>query len=102
MMDNIFTILCWIPFSLLSLGSSLNRGERRLRPDFASPLLIRVNVKKFYSLEYSVHSLIIEICLIVKFCSDIKLGPSKHFYTGSEYKITFKLKNVLLHDHSKR
>ena len=39
------------------------------------------------SLYYSVPSLIIEICLIVQFCSDIKIKLKK---------------NVLLHDHSKR
>ena len=57
--------------------------REKLRSGFASTLLIRVNVKKCYILKY-----VIEICLFVLFCSDIKR--------------TFRLKNVLLHDHSKR
>ena len=39
-------------------------------------------------LKYYVPSLIMEICLIILFCSDIKR--------------TIRLKNVLLHDHPKR
>ena len=39
-------------------------------------------------LKYYVPSLILEMCLIVLFCSDIKR--------------TIRLKNVLLHDHPKR